>query len=396
MSDTQEPSTQSESRPPAQPAVGSFETFLLELTKHLGREQILSNLRVLTKGLFVSEPFAQTLVAKYQEWHKTVTGSFSQQSDERARKHLFGQEDPKVYYLIEGKQCLTGFLAALPFAQPDRLPIPHYPGSLIDAATQLHPKDPFLQSAAGIKAVTDLAKGLQFSLQVKRWEYRISPELLQRFSEMVIQSRRLNREFDQVQRGLRYALPALSTVLSRARLLRGKKKTLIPSKFRRDPKLKLVRFKRLYFVLLDENRIDHIYELRARNLVIFLRQELDLLKRDKHSQRIGGLSLAIKPGPSAGFISIKGHKLRISRRVFSRFLEGLLRLRESPAELPSHYTLRDAIKLLAQLLQQGTWIPKREIPQRIFEKLAGHETLIQSGQWYFIISGEIIESALLA
>lgn len=364
---------------------------VFSLLKESHPSEILSSqLRLLARGLFVGESFLEIFTTVYQKWHYKQTGSHAFQNPEKCRKHFFGTLEPGLFYLIEGKNCLVGYFIP---ADSAGLSVPGasvFHGSLTPVSGSLHPRDPVLQSIHGLNARLDPHKGLELSLTVRGCSYGLSLDFLQQFVSVIQKSRRLSREFPEATRGPRSSFPALSRILAVARSGRGRRKYLIPARFRNQPD-KILIYKRLRLVLGQNHELSQCYELRADNLEQFVEAETELLRRNRRATRIGPFSVALKSGPSVGFLRIRGKSYRISRSSFQQFLSQLLRMRTPPRELPAAYTLYDTFSLLARISQKGHWVPRRDIPRALYDRLEGHESVLQSRDWVFIVSLDTVE-----
>ena len=85
--------------------------FFINLAKSAQESEVLEALRICNKGLFISEDYIDSLAKHYQDWIKNQTGKEIQKSTDKYLKKFFGNESPKVSYLIDGKKCLVGYLA---------------------------------------------------------------------------------------------------------------------------------------------------------------------------------------------------------------------------------------------------------------------------------------------
>jgi len=344
--------------------------------------------RILPKGLFVSEDSLEHFLGVYQAWHAKQTGASQLRSVDKIMRHLFGTESPMCQYLVEDKLCLVGYFSPFVAEMPNQSKIRKYQGSPLSAKDFLHPRDPILGGLAGISAHLDNYTGLKITVRTKHGTYAISPDFVKTFRLILEGNKRYAREFPRVVQGQRYALLVLQKLLSRARPANKRRGFPFPARFRNEHGVEILWFRRLCFVIGQGDILQLCFELRARNLSDFVRSELKLLSTDKHSKKIGPLFMFYNPGPNIFGFSVRGKRYKFSYKAFEEYIDMLLRVKFASRGLSGNYTLREAIRNLGAIIQRAQWLPKRDIPQQIFRTLAGHELLLSSGHWVFIINND--------
>jgi len=363
-------------------------TFIEKLEAGESEAELRLKYRILPKGFFLGEQSLDEFLNRYQEWHMKQTGALQPRSIDKIMRHLFESEHPAFYYIVEGKQCLVGYYVPFLVEAPFQSKIPRYQGSPLAAKGFLHPRDPIFEKSENISAHLDNYKGLEIRIRTKHGEYTLAQDFLKSFVALLEGNNRYRREFPRIVQGQRFALFALQKLLSRARPASKRRGFPFPARFRNDNSVKILRFRRLCIVAAHGERLELCFELRARNLTEFIRGELKLLGSDKHSKKIGPLFIFYNPGPSIFGFSIKGKRYKFSHRAFEQYLDMLLRVKFASRGLTGNYTLRDALRNLGGIIQRAEWIPKRDIPQKVFRTLEGHELLLSSGHWVFIIDND--------
>ena len=84
--------------------------FISCLPELIPQTDLKAAFRATRKGVFVREDWEAKLIEVYRDWSKVQTGKESSKNDAKCHRRLFGEEKPKLYYLLDGKDCLTGYL----------------------------------------------------------------------------------------------------------------------------------------------------------------------------------------------------------------------------------------------------------------------------------------------
>ena len=84
--------------------------FLTSLKGNKAAQELLSSLRVLSKGLFVDERAVSAVVEHYQAWLERQSQGEAHKTHEKTFQWLFEGREPIKNYLVEGKHVLVGFV----------------------------------------------------------------------------------------------------------------------------------------------------------------------------------------------------------------------------------------------------------------------------------------------
>jgi hypothetical protein len=121
----------------------SFLEFIKLIQVVTPEPEVTQYLRATPKGLFVSKQLTFRVITAYQQW--LTEKGMPLTNEGKSFKRLFGAEEPRTYYLKEGKNTLTGSLIEIPIQQPQNLKMPYFLGSLDDTQTVFNPEDPRLK-----------------------------------------------------------------------------------------------------------------------------------------------------------------------------------------------------------------------------------------------------------
>jgi hypothetical protein len=251
----------------------SVAQFILVAKKWIPDERIRADLRVTPRGLFIHKDTLPVVMENYRDWLRHVAPHVDEPTTHRMLKRMFGTSDPELFYLIEPKRALIGYLIEAPLKNPAQLGLPVYLGSLEDARTRVHPRDPLVQCIPHLKAVMT-PTGTQFEIAVQGTRVVFDTEILGLFGRLVQSNPRLRpKGFPEGTPALREVLRALIHHLGEARLAPENQRLLLPSKLVKDSRLRCVVHGALFFPLLPDGRIATVIDREGRNLMAFIRYE---------------------------------------------------------------------------------------------------------------------------
>jgi hypothetical protein len=98
----------------------SLVKFIESLKGNKGFEASRNQIRVVPKGLFVSESAIESVAETFQRWMLQESQGIADKSIEKTKQWLFDGSTPERLYLVEGKSVLTGFLITVTISAPQR------------------------------------------------------------------------------------------------------------------------------------------------------------------------------------------------------------------------------------------------------------------------------------
>lgn len=330
----------------------SVALFIEQVGKLLPREIVESKIRATSDGLFLQEEVLDRLITTYQEWLVRESGGMVHKSTQKCVRRLFDADRPSYYYLIEGKQCLVGYLVPLQMESPQKLGVPVFRGSPLSTKDYLHPKDPLLTTHPNIEAQLR-PEGLELTLTVRERKFRCTLATLKQFAQLAKQSRRLTEELGGYGESLREVVQAFMHMLGRCAPARPEQRMLVPY----GPpqrKFELLSHGSFIVVLEQGGVIKDLYELDGRNLSEFLQREIPSLRRGRLP--LENFQLGKHPD-TVGTIKILDEIYSLDVRLLSDMLALVKRSSTLREAIKGHYTIVDVLKKLIALLQYSERSP---------------------------------------
>ena len=377
VEETNEKPAQEESQP-------NYTDFVKHLVGELPEEERKSKLRILNNGLFVEETIVKNIAELYYNWAKANSVQNAPNTTEKCFARLYTNKYPRFSYLLDGKKCLTGHLVEGKIDGPQKIDIPFMHSGLLDATSFIHPRDQLFERIPNVKAELDSATGLRFEFNVGKRTYYADSDFLNLFWELSTNNKRIQQEFPQISRSVRFAAEAIASLLGKARRVGDKDKLLIPAKFRNQNKLTYLKVGAIRF-LVDDQTLIHCYELKAKNQAIFVRTELAALRNNRKLSRIGIFQVSRQRDRHIGIVTLKGMTYKVSAKTLNRFITLATDFRAPEANLKQQFTLRDCIFSLAKLCEDAVWKEKKDLPKHMLSEITEDGTVLKSGDWVFMI-----------
>jgi hypothetical protein len=368
-------------------ALDSVHLFLDGLKDLFPRELLKDAVRITPHGLFVEKGSFQKVIEGYQAWLRKRTGGTVVKSVDKCVKRLFGSHEPPQFYLVEGKQCLLGYMVPCEVQQPQKYNLPFYLGSLLDTREYLHPRDPFLMELRGVE-VTPKPQGVEVKFTAQRRSIRVAADVLKQFSQLAANSHKLLEKNSRAGTALRDSLEALIRLVGKAQPVMENEPLLVPSRNKERRGLSYLRLGTLVFVLERAETLVGCYELRGKNFQRMLRQELTALARNCRGHRIGAFELPKGRSKYLGSIEIKNEHYLVHPRAFSQFLDsirGSAALRESFA---GGFTVADCIKKMPYIFASSERVEPRQIANYLEKNAPRGARYRVRDEWIFVILGK--------
>ncbi len=353
--------------------------FFINLAKSTDESEARKSLRICGSGLFVSENSISLLTKSYERWIKSQTGKEIQKSTDKYLKKFFNSEEPKTYYLIDGKECLVGYIASeteniFNELKPSETKVPRYHGELLDPEWFLHPKDPIFSKLRGVTYESNSSKGSSISFEVKNKKIKLSTANLNRFMKKIKEARVINHE------SIRDALNPLAKILNQAKASPTKYCNIIPKSIvKKSPSLNL-KWKTLSIILDKDNFIVGCFSNAGKAY------------RDSIDNEI--LSLQTKPPltsvksftVSSSSMKIKAHgmSLKLSQAAFSQYMRLLKRKKLKKGD-QRFLSIKSVITKLVNLIHKSGE-PNEELLKELLDGQSPRNKMYRvNGNWVFVI-----------
>jgi len=360
----------------------SLVKFIESLKGNKGFEASRNQIRVVPKGLFVSESAIESVAETFQRWMLQESQGIADKSIEKTKQWLFDGSTPERLYLVEGKSVLTGFLITVTISAPQRFGLPYYLGSLLPAADYLHPADPELSGLVGV-SLSQGRLGLEAKVARRDGPLLIPESVIKSFRQIAIDSRFLQRRYPGCESSLLVSFKALLNLAKRARRVPKSFPMVVPYDLLTS-KNKDLRASGKFVFIEERGVLNRVIELHGRHLSSFLRSELERAPRDK----LGSFKLTSKHRDLMGFYEVKGKRISVHARAFSEFAELIRRAREPRERFKGWFSAADCFEKFASLYQLSQPIDKRRISGSLERFGIEGSSFKICGGWIFAISKE--------
>jgi hypothetical protein len=306
------------------------------------------SLRITPHGLFVQDRVVSQLVARYQEWFQKHTGDTTPRSEHKCYKRLFGSESPGQKYLLEGKLCLRGLLVECHVQEPQKCRIPYFLSSLVSTDEYLHPSDPALREIAGLE-VKPNGSEIEFTYRARQEAVIFSQSHLRAFLELLKHSD--DRTVSEDPLSLTAALKIMLGHLDRMHPAKVKLGLLVPQAFPPEKKYQYMLSGTFVFVLDRKRCLTSCYEMRARNMHHFVRNECSHFRDSLKGRRQGAFELFDRRNKHLGCFSIWKGQYTVETHAFLQFLKGLSRTPPQSERFAHFYLVQEALEEFSTLVQ---------------------------------------------
>lgn len=400
LSDTQELSDQNTAENKTA-EIGSSETettevalerdpFYTDIPDLIAQSELNLGFRHTRKGIFVSEECEHHLIDAYQRWLHQQTGKSTTRNEEKCRKRLYGSDDSKLYYLLDGKRCLAGHLLRGNAGEP-RTPkkgknaIPAYQGELLDPLSFLHPNDPFLKKLESVEYKFLPTEGSLLFFSNKKAQVKVSFDRLQQFAELARSSKEIRKKYPSIEGSLRGCIHPLQQLLSSAKPKKGKQSTLLPNAFEKlTPSLALTQGA-ITFLLNKESHLLASYIAKGPSFKKLILEDIVQLATKHPLTSVKGFTLLSGKQKSLGKVRIKNTSYQLEPSIFFHFVRLILRSK-SRNPLPRFLTARDVMLRLVSALKAAR-VPSDTDERELTggRRISGRSYLV-SGKWVFVVS----------
>ena len=352
-------------------------SFLAYLKGSKGAQELLSSLRVLSKGIFIDERASSGLVEHYQSWLAKESHGEVHKSPDKSFQWLFEGKDPVRHYLVEGKNVLVGFVAPVSIPNPQQFGLPYYLGSLLSGESYLHPADPSISKLPKVEARQGKF-GLEFHITARRSALVVQEKVVRDFAALIKDSRFVERRYPEALRTLAGAFKLLVSLVRRARGIQRTFPIVVPYDVK-NSKGKNIRMAGKFMFVEERGTLLRTIELSGRNLSGFLRAELVRAPREK----LGTFKLTPKHRDLMGFYEAFGKRRSVHARAFAEFEEGVRRTRDTRERFQGFFTAPECFEKFSQWYQLSQPIEFHKIKSSVERFGVKGERYQLYGGWIF-------------
>lgn len=366
-------------------------SFAEALPQYLGPEK-LRQLRLIAKGLFVSDTLVEDLVQAYQSWHAAVTGRQSEKGREKILRRLFGDEPMALLYLVDGRNCIPGFLAALDPIPKTISGVLPAAGVLQDPQSYLHPSDPLLTQTDRVAPARSAREALLLRFSTRHGELLASSDIVHDFAVIARSNPAFIAEQPSVQGPLRSCLSPLLYALDRSRPVSAGQKLLTPQRII-GTNCAILRYRNIALALDDKNNLLACFPAAQPGLAPFLKDELKRAANNPELQ-LHSFSLADCDEKTLGTFSLKDKPLKISTKSFLSFLSKLPGSPDTMRRVSDRFTVTEAAKLFLARVAHSNRIDPARFRKRNAEKRSVKFHYRQTGPWIFAFHKQMLRQVL--
>lgn len=330
------------------------QAFFEYLAKQYSAGDIKQNFRTMKHGFFINETQADNVVEHYRHWLQETTNSESAKSVEKIKRKLFGEELPKLYYILDGKTCIAGYLVERTLEVALQKRVPYSQSVLLETSNYVHPRDPALATLEGVKSSFDQVKGFRFFADTPQGTVQFSTEFLSQFGTTIRNIPTLTKENEALRGPLRGSIPLLIEFLKKSRVAKENQRLLVPTQFQKHPSELFYLTEHVVFVLDQQKNITSCYGLNRKNIKKLISQEL----AREIKMHITNTKLIFAGDWKIGTIKINHKLYTLHQDILS---EALLRADRSPRlrkACAGKYTIFAALKEIAEILKEANLVVK--------------------------------------
>lgn len=344
--------------------------FVKTLPDSLDVVTLKDNYRITPQGLFIKLNETKNFVNLFAKDTKL--------QENKATKKIFEDEVLPVYYLLEGKNCLTGNLVPLNITEPQKYKLPYYLGTLTSAKSYLYALDPELEN---IKDLT--INGNEIKFKKGNYTYTLSIELLKKFNHFIDFSPMIYKRFPDASKSLKQSLKAFIFFFKKASFVHNTKNFLAPSKCLKNKSYKFMALDSLVFMFNKDNVIEDFYETRGKNLYHFMRHEFEKIKPSYRSEKTGTFKPFLASNKFLGSYTINGKSSMLNPFAFFSFLETAPSMKSMSHYFNKIYSIESAFEVFSYLFINAVPIDAKNIKSYV-EKLNKYSsTYLINQQWIF-------------
>lgn len=361
-----------------------FTSFLGEASKRLTEELRFKHLQLLPSGLFIEESACGDVLEAFITWHSDQDETPNKASHEKMRKDFQSSLRDEPQYLLDGKVLLYG--KELRFQKDDfkTRDIPYFQGSLLDARSLIHMRDPIFVQTPDVTAQLSHS-GLSVQFFSRKQPVTLDHASLLRLAGVLQRSRSIPKRYANIQNALRVAVPAFCEIWNKAKVVPSKKRLLIPHRLTTLKNGWFLSYGDLILVQNKDGSLAEAYGVTGKNLHEFLVEELRLLKNGKHRFKAGSLILGSNTR-GYGAVTLENERYRLDPVFVRTFLMRIPFHRELTDRMPTRYTLGDVLIQLVRILESSIWVDTIHVPRHLSQAYPPGTTYRTKGEWVFALS----------
>lgn len=367
--------------------VDPMQAFILDVIRIIPADVFQKHYRLLPSGLFFEESYLDDLISRYQDWHKARTGSEHEKNREKVVKKFFGSNKPIRFYLPEGKSCLKGYILEAQITNPQSLRVPYYLGTPTSSKDALHPSDELFSERTGVEYRSGSA-GVEIAIEAHGKTYLFPVDGLRRFSRLVPDSRKLNREFSNLDDGLVEVVKCLIWVIRHSKNINPANEPLRPCKLARGKNQLEVRGFAGFFFYFEKKtgREVFIYHSYGRNLYNLIRDEFAFGLAPENRGRIGSFEIFTRKDALLGSLYLHNKRAGLHGNAIVGFISSIL---ESPNLVKNRTTFWTVATYLEEFItsvQLSQKIEASKVAAYLPKQYLRDNTILANGAWLFVLS----------
>lgn len=342
------------------------------------------HLRLLPSGLFIEESAYSALLDAFITWNADHSELLHKASPDKLRRDFQGALCTHQQYLLDGKVLLYG--NELRFQKDDfkTRDIPSFQGSLLDARSFIHMRDPIFSQTPDVTAQLSQS-GLSVQFSSRKQPVTLDNASLQKLAVVLQRSRSIPKRYANIQNALREAVPAFCEIWSKANIVPSKKRLLIPHFLTTMKDRWFLTYGDLILVQNKDGSLASAYGLTGKNLHEFLVEELRALKNGKHRFKAGSLTLGSNT-KGYGTVTLESERYRLDPVFVRTFLLRIPFHRELTDRMPTRYTLGDVLKQLVEILESSIWADTVHVPRQLHQAYPKGTSFRTKGEWVFALT----------
>lgn len=365
--------------------------FVESLRKLLPSHEFENSVRMTKQGLFVEDRIVPQILDAYQRWIQSTVERAEKRSEEKVRRKLFGTDQrPTLYYVLDGRRCLPGFLLVGSVGDAQKLRITPYQANLLDTQNSLHPRDPILASQEHVKATLSPQDGFQLEFHGGGQRFVVDEAGLRGIVRNLRGEPGFLKEHPQLNSPLRETLGVVAEFLSRLKPFTGGQRLLIPDRLKQQRDVQLFRHRGFICLVEGEGRITGMYEVKGKGLGRFLREEISALTQPDGTNVVRGFDSKANKIQYLGKIWTHGMSFHLHLRAYRLFEREVQKSDAGPGRVGERYSVRDVVERIVSTFGRSQPVEELAILELLGKRRQPFAKYRRAKGWIFIVTDKNI------
>lgn len=361
--------------------------FVEGLRKLLPSHEFESGVRMTKQGLFVEDRLVPQILDAYQRWLQSASDRPEKRSEDKIRRKLFGtDQNPTLYYLLDGKRCLPGFILAGSIGDAQKLRITPYQANLQDTKDSLHPRDPLLATQDRVRARLSPQEGFSLEFEAGAQRFTLDESGLRGVVRNLRAEPGYLKEHPELAGPLRETLGTVAEFFARLKPVDQSQRLLVPDRLKQQGETRLFRYRSFICLVEASGRVTGMYEVKGKGFGRFLRDEIAALAQPDGTNLIRGFDSKASKIQYLGKLWTHGMSFHLHLRAYRLFEREVQRSEAGPGKVPVRYSVRDVLDRLVQSFGRAQPVEELTILELLGKRRQPFAKYRRAKGWIFIVT----------